>query len=147
MKKLYASVWATLALAAFVGCEEAKPTTPAGSTPAPAPAAPPADAKKPEEAKKPEAKPEAKPAEKKAEVAPAKKLTDDQLAEIKKLPEADQKLAIAQMTCPIGEDNLGEMGMPIKIDLNGKPVFLCCAGCEKKAKADPEGTLAKISKK
>ena len=29
---------------------------------------------------------------------------------------------------------------------DGKPVFLCCKGCEKEAKANPEETLAKVDK-
>ncbi len=156
MKAIRNSFWAALALAAVVGCDE--PTKPADSSAAPpAASAPggPAEAKKPEakpEDKKPEAKPEdkkteAKPEEKKADTKEAKKLTDDQIAEIKKLPEAEQKIALAQMTCPIGNDNLGEMGMPVKVVLNGQTVFLCCKGCVKDAEKDPAGTLAKLGKK
>jgi hypothetical protein len=36
------------------------------------------------------------------------------------------------------------MGTPVKIPLDGKPVFLCCSSCEDKAKADPQKTLATV---
>jgi hypothetical protein len=38
------------------------------------------------------------------------------------------------------------MGVPVKITLRGKPVFLCCQGCVGKAKRDPEGVLKKLEK-
>ncbi len=36
------------------------------------------------------------------------------------------------------------MGAPIKLELDGKPVFLCCKGCVAKAEANPAATLAKV---
>jgi hypothetical protein len=39
---------------------------------------------------------------------------------------------------------LGAMGAPVKIMLNGKPVFLCCSACKKRAESNPEGALAKV---
>ena len=41
---------------------------------------------------------------------------------------------------------LGSMGAPIKIDIDGKSVFLCCEGCKAKALRDPEATLAVVAK-
>lgn len=41
---------------------------------------------------------------------------------------------------------LGSMGTPIKIDVNGKPVFVCCIGCKAKALRDPDATLAVVAK-
>jgi len=35
------------------------------------------------------------------------------------------------------------MGPPIKVVIEGQPVFLCCGGCKTKALAEPEATLAK----
>lgn len=46
-----------------------------------------------------------------------------------KLPEEDRKLVEAQGVCPIGKEKLGSMGVPIKVDVDGKPVFICCEGC------------------
>jgi hypothetical protein len=62
-----------------------------------------------------------------------------------KLSPEDRKLVDAQEWCCVSTDErLGEMGPPIKIILKDQPVFLCCGGCEPKAKADPERTLAKV---
>src|SRR5260370_1063469 len=60
----------------------------------------------------------------------------------------EQRLVSAQDFCPIREGNrLGLVGMPpFKLVLNGQPVFLCCDDCEKAARADPDGTLAKVEK-
>jgi hypothetical protein len=35
------------------------------------------------------------------------------------------------------------MGPPVKVLLKGQPVFLCCKDCEKKARKEPDKTLAK----
>jgi hypothetical protein len=67
-------------------------------------------------------------------------------ANLAKLPEKDRKLAEEQKFCPITEERLGdpEMGSPIKIMVKDQPVFLCCKGCQKKALAEPDKTLAKV---
>ena len=66
----------------------------------------------------------------------------DNLAQLS--PE-DRKLAEQQKFCAIENENrLGEMGVPIKVMLNDQPVFLCCKNCVKKARKDPEKTLAKV---
>jgi hypothetical protein len=79
---------------------------------------------------------------------PKKEAADKQEAEIKaalaKLPEKDRKLAEEQKYCPVSEERLGSMGAPVKIMVKDQAVFLCCKGCEKKALADPDKTLAKV---
>jgi hypothetical protein len=35
------------------------------------------------------------------------------------------------------------MGVPVKVVLEGEPVFLCCKGCVKAAKKSPDETLQK----
>ncbi len=70
----------------------------------------------------------------------------EDLKNINQLPEEDRKLALAQSICPVTGNPLGEMGVPVKITLRGKTVFLCCKGCVGKAKADPDGTLKKLDK-
>lgn len=68
-------------------------------------------------------------------------------AALSKLPKADRTLADAQRYCPMMDrTRLGAMGTPVKIMLDGKPVFLCCAGCEEDAKADAKKTLAKVER-
>ena len=89
------------------------------------------------------AKPEA---EKKVDLASIT-LTADEMAEIKKMPEADQAAAMAQKGCPVSGEHLGEMGVPIKLDVKGTNVFLCCQSCVDKAKASPDEILAKLPKK
>jgi hypothetical protein len=81
-------------------------------------------------------------------------LTSDELAEIKKLSEAnDQKTATDQKVCPVSwepgtadEGHLGAMGAPIKRVVNGQVVFLCCKGCIKNLESDPAKYLAKLKK-
>ena len=51
-----------------------------------------------------------------------------------KLSAEDQKLARAQRFCPMMTyDRLGAMGTPLKVMIEGKPVFLCCKECTKEA--------------
>ena len=61
-----------------------------------------------------------------------------------KMPAADRELAMAQKTCPVSNEPLGSMGEPVKVVLDGQPVFLCCKGCQSDAEKDPAGVLAKI---
>jgi multidrug efflux pump subunit AcrA (membrane-fusion protein) len=64
-----------------------------------------------------------------------------------KLPPEDRKLAEAQRWCAVQTDKLlGSMGKPVKLMIKGKPVFLCCAGCEDEAREDPDKTLATVEK-
>ena len=46
---------------------------------------------------------------------------------------------------PLGEA-LGSMGVPTKVEVNGKTVWLCCPGCKDKLDTDPEQYLAKLHK-
>jgi hypothetical protein len=78
-------------------------------------------------------------------------LADDKADEAKikeniaKLPEKDRKLAEEQKYCALEDEHrLGSMGMPIKIEIKGQPVFLCCKGCKDDALANPDKTLAKV---
>jgi hypothetical protein len=75
------------------------------------------------------------------------KLSDAEIANIKKLPEAEQAAALAQAICPVSEEHLGGMGKPIKISAEGRTFYLCCDSCEKDVKADPKGVIAKLEKK
>lgn len=68
-------------------------------------------------------------------------------ASMAKLPKADQQLAVAQAYCPIMQGKrLGAMGPPVKVLLKGKPVFVCCKGCEDEAREEPEKTLAIVER-
>ena len=91
------------------------------------------------------------PDQAKASPVPEANANDTEAADISKaiskLSNADRALVIAQKFCVILEENrLGSMGPPVKIMIEGQPVFLCCSGCKKKALADPKATLAKTAK-
>jgi outer membrane biosynthesis protein TonB len=112
----------------------------------------PADESKPKDEAKPD---EAKPKDeepKKKEDGQAKagevKLSAEEVANIKKLPEADQAAALAQKVCLVneeqGENHLGAMGVPVKRVVKGRTVFLCCKGCIEDLEKDPDKYLAKL---
>jgi uncharacterized protein (TIGR03000 family) len=64
-----------------------------------------------------------------------------------KLGPDDRKAAQAQRFCAVQEGvRLGSMGVPVKVLVKGQPVFLCCTGCEDKAKANPDQALEKVRK-
>ncbi len=66
-------------------------------------------------------------------------------AALAKLSPADRELAESQRFCPVlPTSRLGVMGVPVKLELNGQPVFVCCSGCKEKALADPAATVAKV---
>lgn len=56
------------------------------------------------------------------------------------LNQADQALAYAQEICPVTEVRLGSMGMgtPIKLEIAGRSVFICCAGCRAAWERNPD---------
>ena len=77
--------------------------------------------------------------------APAETGDEVQTTRAKLSPE-DQALVKAQEWCVISsEERLGSMGAPIKLDIKGQPVFVCCKSCKKSAEADPDKTLAKLA--
>jgi Cu(I)/Ag(I) efflux system membrane fusion protein len=62
-----------------------------------------------------------------------------------KLAPEDRRLAESQNSCPVLGTQLGSMGPPVKVMLEGQPVFLCCSGCKQKALDHPQETLAKVA--
>jgi len=77
--------------------------------------------------------------------APASDAQPDEVAaERAKLLPDDRTLVEAQEWCVVStEERLGAMGPPLKLDIKGQPVFVCCKGCKRRAEADPGKTLAK----
>ncbi len=63
-----------------------------------------------------------------------------------KLSVTDRKLAKKQRICPVAEMPLGSMGTPIKIDVNGRKVFICCEGCREDLIKNPVKYLAVLPK-
>ena len=73
---------------------------------------------------------------------------DPDIAEaLAELNSGDRRLADAQKFCAVLTDSpLGSMGTPVKVDVNGEPVFLCCDGCKAKALRNADETLANLGK-
>ena len=62
-----------------------------------------------------------------------------------KLSPEDRALVEAQEWCVVSNKaRLGSMGVPIKLTIQGQPVFVCCGGCKRKAESDPEKILSKL---
>jgi Cu(I)/Ag(I) efflux system membrane fusion protein len=76
-------------------------------------------------------------------------MPDDQDAKAKanlaKLSTPDRRLVETQKMCPILNNPLGSMGPPVKVVVKDQPVFLCCPACEKRARVDPDKTLAEVA--
>ena len=71
----------------------------------------------------------------------------DIAAALGKLSAEDRKAADAQKYCAVMSSNLlGSMGTPLKLEIKGDSVFLCCSGCQSKALEYPDETLAAVAK-
>ncbi|MBI3863189.1 MAG: efflux RND transporter periplasmic adaptor subunit [Planctomycetia bacterium] len=85
-----------------------------------------------------------RPAEKESREARAEREIREALAELS--PE-DRALAESQRFCPVLADSrLGSMGTPIKLMVQGRPVFICCEGCQKRALENPVATLQALER-
>ena len=63
------------------------------------------------------------------------------------LNSVDRRLADSQNFCAVlTESLLGSMGPPVKVQINGETVFLCCEGCKRKALRNADETLAMVAK-
>jgi hypothetical protein len=71
----------------------------------------------------------------------------DVAAAMAELSPEDRKEAEAQKFCAVMDTNLlGSMGVPLKLDVNGQAVFVCCAGCKSKALKNADATLATVAR-
>src|SRR5205823_13608600 len=66
---------------------------------------------------------------------------------LSKLSPADRALAEAQKICPVTDEPLGVMGTPVKVMVKGRPVFVCCKGCDQEALDKPDETLRKVDER
>lgn len=169
MTSIRKSWYAALVLSALVGCtkpEEPPTTNPPTTAPGPAPETPPPATEPAKSDMKPEATPSdtgKMPEIEGPKVEPPKKegegeskepgktasvtLSDEEVAEIKKLPADEQTVALKQAVCPVSKEHLGEMGMPVKVSAEGKTFYLCCKSCNKEVVADPKGVVANLNQK
>lgn len=77
--------------------------------------------------------------------APAQSAEDVKVrTNLAKLSAEDRVLAEKQQFCPVQEEWLGSMGVPPKVTIDGKSVFLCCKGCREELQAKPAVMLAKV---
>ncbi|GIW92194.1 MAG: hypothetical protein KatS3mg110_0235 [Pirellulaceae bacterium] len=68
----------------------------------------------------------------------------DKIAQaLAQLSEEDRRLAEAQGTCPVSGEQLGSMGVPIKLTVAGQDVFICCEGCKEDLLKNPDQYLKK----
>lgn len=63
---------------------------------------------------------------------------------IQKLPKNEWAAVYKQKTCPVSGGLLGAMGTPIKVKVDGRDVYICCAACKKPLEEDPKKYLDKL---
>jgi len=81
-----------------------------------------------------------------APVPAAKKSAAAGVAEsLDQLAPADRVVAARQRICPVTGKPLGSMGTPSRLVVLGRPVFLCCDGCEERFQREPAKYLATLS--
>lgn len=57
---------------------------------------------------------------------------------VTKATQADQATINVQKLCKVSGEELGSMGVPLKLTRGGKSILICCQGCVKAVKADPD---------
>lgn len=65
-------------------------------------------------------------------------------AETAKLSPADAAAVEKQHFCPVTDKMLGSMGPPLKVDVNGQQVWICCEGCREDLIANRAKYLSKL---
>jgi Cu(I)/Ag(I) efflux system membrane fusion protein len=58
----------------------------------------------------------------------------------------DATLIAKQKICPVTGEPLGSMGAPVRVNVSGTTVFVCCKGCEKPLLKNPAEHLTKLPK-
>jgi membrane fusion protein, copper/silver efflux system len=78
---------------------------------------------------------------------PTDEPSDSDRRNLAKLPAADRRLAEKQAICPVTGKPLGSMGVPHKLDVGGKTLFVCCRACESQVRSDPEAAWKAIEQR
>ena len=65
-------------------------------------------------------------------------------AALASLSPEDRDLAEKQKICPVTKEPLGSMGTPEKVEVEGRSVFVCCAGCIDMLKENPDEYLGNL---
>lgn len=63
-----------------------------------------------------------------------------------KLSPQDRAVALAQRTCPVTGDLLGENNAPFKVRIGNRDIFVCCQGCIKDLQSNPAAYLPNLKK-
>ena len=66
-------------------------------------------------------------------------------AALAELSPEDRAVAEKQRICPVTGELLGSMGAPMKVEVKGQTVFICCEGCKEELLAKPDEYLAKLN--
>jgi len=69
---------------------------------------------------------------------------DDSAADKEKMVIADQLPSYPLNKCVVSHEELGSMGEPIDLVVEGHLLRLCCKGCVKKAKANPAAAIKQV---
>ena len=73
------------------------------------------------------------------ELSPEEQLNAEELA---KLSPAERAAVEKQKFCLVStEGRLGSMGPPVKVEIDGQTVYLCCEHCEPELRKNPEKYL------
>ncbi len=65
--------------------------------------------------------------------------------QLAKLSPEDRAAAEQQKICPVSDEPLGSMGVPPKVTVDGRELFLCCENCEEMLRKEPEKYLEKLA--
>ncbi|WP_406701068.1 hypothetical protein V5E97_19985 [Singulisphaera sp. Ch08] len=57
---------------------------------------------------------------------------------VTKATQADARAVAALKICPVSKEDLDSMGGPLKVTRDGKSTFICCKGCLKGLRANPD---------
>jgi hypothetical protein len=66
-------------------------------------------------------------------------------AALVKLSPEDAASAKSQHLCPVSDEMLGAMGAPLKVEVEGREVWICCEGCRDALTENPGKYLAKLN--
>jgi Cu(I)/Ag(I) efflux system membrane fusion protein len=81
--------------------------------------------------------------------AEPKKFVDEMTPEMEEafaeLAPEDRELAMKQRQCAVADMPLGSMGVPIRVEVSGQVVFLCCEGCRNALMNNPQKYLSKLA--
>lgn len=72
---------------------------------------------------------------------------EDIAVTLAKLPEGEREAAIGQKVCPVSGEPLGSMGVPVKVTVESRDVFICCEGCRDMLEKEPAKYLANLDAK